>query len=105
MKMFDALPLRCSSAGIAVLGLALALCGCISAPTPPQIVQLAACPKLLAWSDQDQDKLKAEYDSLPPDALMRRAFKDYIAMRDETLACAKGVKKDADTAPMRGSIY
>jgi hypothetical protein len=74
------------SAAITVC-IALALAGCATAP--PTNTVIVTCIPLKAWSDADQDQLRAEYDALPKDAKMRLAFRDYIAMRDSDKACKK----------------
>lgn len=68
----------------AIIGFALSGC---AAPTNSVIVK---CLPLKAWSNADQDQLQKEYDALPANAQMREAFKDYMAMRDETRACENG---------------
>lgn len=66
--------------------LAFAVFGC-AAPTNSVIVQ---CIPIIKWEDADQDKLKEEYDALPPTDLLRKLYKDYIAMRDAAHAsCPK----------------
>ena len=67
----------------AVLLLSLLLAACVDDPVTPR-----ACPAVTSWSAANETQLRKEYDALPQDALMRKAFGDYLAMRDAARACA-----------------
>ncbi|HWU27148.1 MAG TPA: hypothetical protein VN154_12185 [Rhizomicrobium sp.] len=69
------------------IGAVLLLNACAVCPQNEHVQQ---CPELMAWSLPEQAELSREYDALKPGALLRKAFQDYLAMRDEARACAAG---------------
>lgn len=74
---------------VALLGIAvLALYGCA---TPTNSVVMGCLP-LKTWTAADQDELLKEYNALPPGAIMRDAFKDYMAQRDADRVCIAAAK-------------
>lgn len=77
---------------------ALALAGCQAvpgaaigqqdAPAPTVRAIKQVCIPVKPWSGADQDLMQREFDALAPNAIMRDVFRDYVAMRDASRACA-----------------
>ena len=65
------------------------LYGCAQ-PSPTNSVVVSCIPLKNNWTYDDMAQLQKEYDALPPNATMRTAFKDYIAMRDADRNCLRG---------------
>jgi hypothetical protein len=59
-------------------------CGCASPAPPPMPAQ---CLPLTAWTAEQQDEMRKEYDALPKDAILRAVFMDWVGMRDADRAC------------------
>jgi hypothetical protein len=66
----------------------LVLSACTGTPEHSVTLDGPACPAVIAWSAAEQVELRKEYDALAPNAALRKAFRDYIALRDAARTCA-----------------
>lgn len=61
----------------------IALLACCASPAPVAI----GCATVRPWTLQEQQQMKAETHTLPPDAIMNAVMADYISMRDQSRKC------------------
>ena len=73
------------ASAILVLAMLVLLVACGTA-TPTVDIQVQ-CPPIAAYSQADQDAIRAAYDDLPPQSVLRRTIMDYLALRDSIRAC------------------
>lgn len=67
--------------------IALAIATALSTACSTTVSKPSACPHIVAYSDQFQDKLAAEVKALREDSALVVAMVDYGRLRNEIRAC------------------